>query len=134
MGTLLRTLWQASFDPSKIKSGEDQVNECSLKDGETQRPAANYDPTVRRVVCAANRYPNGVIITGARHWDKIMHQTVRLMRLEGEAFDGKEEQGFIDTHGEFLTREQAWIVAFHAKQIIRRCGGDGKKLFSENLY
>lgn len=44
------------------------------------------------------------------------------------------EQGFIDQRGAFLTREEAHKVATGAGQIIRRCGGDDGRLFSENLY
>ena len=32
------------------------------------------------------------------------------------------EQGFINTWGEFLTREEAWEVAKHNKQIVRFVG------------
>jgi hypothetical protein len=44
------------------------------------------------------------------------------------------EQGFVDQIGTFMTREEAWIVAENAGQILYRVGGDGTKLFSENLY
>ena len=44
------------------------------------------------------------------------------------------EQGFIDQRGEFMTREEAHKVATESGQIIRRCGGDDGRLFSENLY
>lgn len=77
----------------------------------------------RRVVCAALRR-GGTIICGPRHWDSI---------CRGTSKDGWD-QGFVDQHGVFLTREEAWTVAFDAGQIIRRVGGDGKRLFSENLY
>ena len=43
-------------------------------------------------------------------------------------------QGFIDQFGQFLTREEAWPIAERNTQIIRRVGGDGIKLYSENLY
>lgn len=33
-----------------------------------------------------------------------------------------------------MTREEAHEVAKAAGQIIRRCGGDEHKLYSENLY
>lgn len=47
------------------------------------------------------------------------------------------EQGFIDQHGAFMSRREAWEVAEAAGQIIRRVGGDeadGGTLYSENLY
>lgn len=88
---------------------------------------------MRRVVCAANR--NGdLLILGARHFDMTMHRTIELLGLDDRLSPSRWEQGFIDQHGVFLTREEAWVVAETAGQIIRRVGGDGKRLFSENLY
>lgn len=83
----------------------------------------------RRIVCAANK--NGdLLVLGARHFDMTMNRTIEMLGLE----EADWEQGFIDQHGEFLTREEAWVVAEAAGQIIRRVGGDGKRLYSENLY
>lgn len=87
----------------------------------------------RRVVCAANRFPGGVLVLGARHFDGVMRQTIKLLSLT----PGSEEQGFIDQAGQFLTRQEAWKVAEAAGQIQRRVGGDtsqGGSLYSENLY
>jgi len=81
----------------------------------------------RVVVCAALRHlHNGEIICGVRHWDRLMREQTA----------GKDswEQGFVDNAGSFLTREEAWEVAEKAGQIVRRVGGDGHELFSENLY
>lgn len=91
----------------------------------------------RRVVCAAMRNSTGDIVTGARHYDGIMRQHIdRLRESNGHEVwsKGDIEQGFIDNRGVFLTREEAHKVASAAGQIIRRCGGDSEKLFSENLY
>jgi len=76
----------------------------------------------QRVVCAANRDPDGTIHLGLRHFDQFM----RSNRFA--------EQGFVDNKGNFLTREEAWEVATATNQILRRVGGDEGKLFSENLY
>lgn len=84
----------------------------------------------RRVVCAANLMADGTIILGARHWDTLMCQHANLLGVKG----GNEEQGFIDQYRVFMTREEAWIVANEAGQIVRRVGGDEGHLFSENLY
>lgn len=78
----------------------------------------------RRVVCAALRDSHGTIICGPRHWDSICRGTSK----------GGWEQGFVDQRGAFLTREEAWKVAFDAGQILRRVGGDEGHLYSENLY
>jgi hypothetical protein len=95
---------------------------------------ATTEPQIppRRVVCSANRLKDGTLILGARHFDKLMHAQIDKMGLENE-LDG-HEQGFIDQFGVFMTREQAHPVAAYAKQIIRRCGGDDHRLYSENLY
>lgn len=86
----------------------------------------------RMVVCAANLIGD-TIICGARHYDSVMHSQLKLMQTGGYD-ESTVIQGFIDQRGAFLTREQAWIVATAAGQIIRRVGGDGQKLYSENLY
>ncbi len=54
------------------------------------------------------------------------------------------EQGFVCNKGKFWDRENSWIIASNAGQIIRRVGGDERrsadgtsitnKLYSENLY
>ena len=88
----------------------------------------------QRVVCAANRFvdQNGwsYVVLGARHYDKLMLEAIR--NIPPGTYE--KEQGFIDQHGNFLTREEAYVVAVAADQIIRRVGGDEGKLFSENLY
>lgn len=91
---------------------------------------------VQRVVCAANRCADGVVLLGARHWDMMMHKQADQIYGDRE-IPKPVEQGFIDNRGNFLTREEAWKIAEANGQIIRRVGGDsmnGGKLFSENLY
>jgi hypothetical protein len=81
------------------------------------------------IVCAANKNKiSGRIICGPRHWDNIM----RSQKLESEDFAGWD-QGFVNQFGEFLTREEAWIIADTNKQIVKNVGCDGT-LYSENLY
>lgn len=43
-------------------------------------------------------------------------------------------QGFINQYCEFLTREEAWIIAMNNNQVIRTCYDNQDRLFSENLY
>lgn len=94
----------------------------------------------RRVVCAANKYVSHfdgkvIIIAGARHYDTVMRSQIEALdKSYWHLIKHTEVQGFIDQRGEFMTREEAWQVAFRAGQIVRRCGGDGSRLFSENLY
>lgn len=88
----------------------------------------------RRVVCAANRYKQtGRLVVGPRHFDATMRATMAWVGLE-DFYQAAWEQGFIDQWGMFMTREEAWIVAKAAGQIMRRCGGDEGCLYSENLY
>ena len=91
----------------------------------------------RRIVCAAVAYPKrpDIMLVGPRHFDNVMNDQYCRFFTRGTAL-GEEEsvQGFLDQHGKFLTREDAYEVAKNAGQIIRRCGGDDGKLFSENLY
>ena len=91
----------------------------------------------RRVVCAANLcISSGAIILGARHWDKCMVNHHNLFEI-AEVDTSFDDQGFIDQHGVFMSRQEAWEVAEKAGQIVRRVGGDdadGGTLYSENLY
>jgi len=86
----------------------------------------------QRIVCAAIRLDNKDIICGVRHHDKIMNRQI-ISRFDAQ-FTHKFEQGFVDNKGNFLTRSEAFKIAFKQNQIIRSCGGDAGKLFSENLY
>jgi len=91
------------------------------------------EPMPILIVCAAMRsMKTGAIICGARHYDSIMHQAINA--LGGKEAVGRMEQGFIDQRGNFLTRAEAHVIAKKEGQIRRRCGGDDKELFSENLY
>lgn len=94
----------------------------------------------RRVVCAVNRY-RSFILLGPRHWDATMRKQkseMDLLEVASEHF----EQGFINTWGDFLTREEAWMAASHNNQIFRFVGSQlatdvgiaGTQLYSENLY
>lgn len=83
-----------------------------------------------RIVCAANRYKD-VIIPSARHFDPLMHSLIHAMGFS--ITSGKWEQGFIDQHRKFYTREEAWIVAEKNGQIINQVSTPGI-LYSENLY
>ena len=84
------------------------------------------------VVCAAIKYDD-LIIPSARHHDKVMNKVILAI---GNLNHRDSEQGFINQFGEFLTREEAMIVAKEAGQKInkRGCGGSDKTLFSEGLY
>lgn len=96
------------------------------------------DRSEQRVVCAANRMPDGTMFIGARHWDDHMasqaDEYILARGLEDHRV-GIAEQGFIDQWGKFLTRAEAWEVASSRGQVIFTAPGcDGPELYSENLY
>lgn len=86
------------------------------------------------VVCAACTH-FGVVICGARHWDSVMRNQFRLIYGDTAIPVGWDE-GFIDQFGEYLTREQAAIIAEKAGQLNtrREKGWPEHMLFSEDLY
>ena len=87
----------------------------------------------RRIVCAALKSKvSGRVICGARHFDKTMLS--QITHSGGRIEWTNAEQGFIDQFSVFVSRQEAWKIAEAAGQILRRCGGDGKSLYSENLY
>lgn len=90
----------------------------------------DYSVTPRRIVCAA-MFKDGRIITGARHYDKIMR--AQMEASEGIAWWRSCTQGFIDQFGDFLNREDAWKIAKAGRQIKRQVSTPGT-LYSENLY
>lgn len=93
----------------------------------------------RRVVCAAIRAANGEVLLGIRHYSRDMHAQIER-RSDGAMFRHRHDpdQGFVDQHGVFMTREEAYQVAQAAGQIVRpeACGNglEGPKLYSEGLY
>jgi len=99
-------------------------------------PLDNGD-RIQVVVCAAIRFSDGTIVCSPRHYDQTMAEVIMPLREVGKCLKERCEQGFVDQWGNFLTREEAWIIAKKEGQIIRRVGGDsinGGKLFSENIY
>ena len=95
---------------------------------------------MRRVVCAAVRSRDGQVLLGIRHYSEDMHTQI-AMRMDGSQFKHRrdEDQGFVDQHGVFMDRIEAYKVAENAGQIYRpgRVGQtpDGEfRLYSEALY
>ena len=94
---------------------------------------------MRRVVCAAIRASDGDLLLGIRHYSRDMHQQIAA-RTDGSKFLHRLDanQGFVDQHGVWMTRVEAYEVALLAGQIWRpdACGRglDGMRLYSEGLY
>ena len=100
-----------------------------------QKPPADegrLERGVRRVVCAACLYGDGIMLVGPRHFDATMRDQYRRFGLKKT--EDQCVQGFVDQWGTFMTREEAHEVAREQGQIRYRCGGDDGCLFSENLY
>lgn len=107
-----------------------------LKNGEVQTPTP-FDPAINRIVCAATRFSSGVVIPGVRHYDMVMIEVIDKLKEKPSELSKEVEQGFLDRFGVFKTRQEAWKIAYIAKQVIRRAWGDGTHggtLYSENLY
>ena len=90
----------------------------------------------RVVVCAAVRFPDGVMLVGPRHYDKVMldqfqrhYQGVAAVPSEAEG-----ECGFLDQAGVFLDRTTAFGIAKVAGQVLDSGYPAGPRLFSEDLY
>ncbi len=90
------------------------------------------DRTQRRVVCAAIR-KGDTLICGARHFDQTMHQQIERMHFNDPRFMRDAEQGFVDQWGEFMTREEAYMVARERGQFLAD-PIHKTALFSEDLY
>src|ERR1700689_984106 len=102
---------------------------------------------IQRIVCAAVRHRGGRVVCGPRHFDVTMWSQIlgltqdEMIKALVETRDlsdvrdwGDAEQGFIDQHGTFLSRETAWGIAQDAGQIIREQGWQTGCLHSEHLY
>lgn len=87
---------------------------------------------VPRIVCAAMKMSDGLIVPGVRHYSPEMRSI--LHRLYGAGYKPQVvSQGFIDTKGNFLERDRAWDHAKLNGQITREVSSPGT-LYSENLY
>lgn len=90
-----------------------------------------------RIVCAANKTKDGLIIAGARHWDDIMREVaLRVYPGDRSVFGTDTEQGFIDQWDRFYTREEAMKAIQVSGQPIDVEGNMHytTQLFSEGLY
>ena len=93
----------------------------------------------RRVVCAAIRGRNGMLMLGIRHYSRDMAEQM-YRRVDGHNFELRldEDQGFVDQHGVWMDREEAYRVAKASGQPLdeSKCGRgiNGPRLYSEALY
>lgn len=90
---------------------------------------------MRRVVCAAIRAADGSVLLGIRHYSEDMHRQIEA-RMDGAKFTHRhdEDQGFVDQHGVYMTRREAYDVSCKAGQIINFLACEHDQLYSEGLY
>ena len=88
----------------------------------------------RKIAQAACNY-GGYIVTGTRHYCPIMTMQIDAIGHDAlvEYAGGHDNivQGFTDQYGIFLTRQEAYIVARDAGQLLPR-HAYGETLFSES--
>ena len=111
---------------------------------EEQVAEVNIERGTPLIVSAANKLSDGTLLIGARHWDELMAQQLRVwLKAKGMTEEDwisrtgrlEEEQGFIDQRGNFYSRKAAWGVAQTNNQIrFTGPGYEGPDLYSENLY
>ncbi len=102
-----------------------------------------------RIVCAANQYAiidtagqvKRVTLPSPRHSGRIMADLMGLIGLHNGNRDPEllqpylnTDQGFIDQHDNYYTREEAWVIATYHNQITRNSHWREGTLCSENLY
>lgn len=98
-------------------------------------PDSDLEEPLYRVVCAAIKDKLGLVFCGARHRDSIMNAAP--IRIYGPTHYHNYTEGvcgFIDNKGQFLTREQAWVIAEKAGQIRPHPSQKPGILHSEDLY
>lgn len=87
---------------------------------------------MRKIVCAAVRFPRGLIVCGVRHFDALMRQHMPRTLAD---IEGLLEQGFVDDHGVFVDRSEAYDIALRAGQFnTEDFKGIRGNLCSEDLY
>ena len=81
-----------------------------------------------KLVCATQKLQDGTIILSVRHFDKICGSLLDKLNVP---LDEKIEPGFITSHGRFLERKEAKILAIENGQVS---DNNDDLIFSEDLY
>lgn len=68
---------------------------------------------MNKILHAALKTTNGEIFTGKSHADCFR----KIINADKEPSNNTDDQGFIDSNNNFLNRTDAWLVAFHARQL-----------------
>lgn len=95
--------------------------------------AIHYDDGEINTRRTCKNYPKtGIVICGYRHPDIIgILPTNNSLRNDGKEY--KCTQGFITSKGRFVNREEAYLIAKKANQLLNDFEGKSK-LFSEDIY
>lgn len=111
------------------------LGDYSDLDLRANQPWAPPPGAARRVVCAAIRAADGELLLGIRHYSPDMHRQIS-MRVDGAKFLNRHDpdQGFVDQWGRYMTREEAFVAASKAGQIVRPQACRDGTLYSEGLY
>lgn len=83
------------------------------------------------IVCAAMRYKEFIVV-GVRHCDDLMKAQIK--RMPRQMAGAPWEEGFLDTRGDFLNRQDAFIAATEHNQVDMRRNESTNTLFSIGLY
>jgi len=79
----------------------------------------------------------GIVVCGHRHGHCIDIMAT-LSKLRSVTFGpdgvGEYEQGFYTNLNRFVSREEAYVIALEAKQIVKGKTYHSDRLFSEDLY
>lgn len=85
-----------------------------------------------RIVCAANMFPDGLIVLGVRHGCEIMSAQAKAMGRDRLI---ETKQGFYTNWQRWVDRKEGMRIAKSQGQIFRPGGThDTDTLFSECLY
>jgi len=82
------------------------------------------------VIVSAAVLIGDTIVTGVRHFDKIMQGQIDRMGLDRKGC----KQGFVTNKMRFVDRDEAWEIAQMNKQLWWGQDRPPGKLFSEDLY
>lgn len=90
-------------------------------------------PLVKYIDCNVlpKNCPTGLVFCGWRH-AQCIYTKCSITGLR-DCESGENIQGFLTNLNRFVDREEGWIIAKEASQIIRVSGGEGT-LYSEDLY
>lgn len=111
------------------------AGQISYSNTEMLRFSDIYNPKGTFIIAAANRIKETkLIVVSARHADATMraqYSKFGISRLDTRR--SHMEQGFIDNHGKWYTREEA-LIQF--ERVGQRLADPivGRMLFSENIY